>query len=194
MEIKDVLRQVLYVDDTCQSIKELVEKAVKKSISLRYVNLRGVDLSYADLRYADLRGADLSHTDLKGVHLGGAILEDADLRGAKNVPYIPFACPSEGAFIGWKKVNDCIIKLEILEDSKRSSATTSKCRCDKARVLSITGLKSKKELEETIDIEYRPITYKVGEVVKAVKFDKDRWNECGHGIHFFINKEDAIKY
>lgn len=25
-------------------------------------------------------------------------------------------------------------------------------------------------------------------------FDEDRWNECSHGIHFFINKQEAIDY
>lgn len=23
---------------------------------------------------------------------------------------------------------------------------------------------------------------------------KNRWNECSHGIHFFINKDEAINY
>lgn len=52
----------------------------------------------ADLSDADLRGADLS--DAK---LGGVNFRRADFRGAKNVPFIPFACPDTGAFIGFKK-------------------------------------------------------------------------------------------
>ena len=36
--------------------------------------------------------------------------------------------------------------------------------------------------------------YKVGEVVYVDNFDNDRWNECSNGIHFFLNKENAINY
>lgn len=45
--------------------------------------------------------------------LSGAYLRGADLRGAENLPYIPFACPSDGAFIGWKKVDGKLVKLLI---------------------------------------------------------------------------------
>ena len=38
------------------------------------------------------------------------------------------------------------------------------------------------------------VTYKVGEIVYPDSFDEDRWNECSHGIHFFVNKQDAINY
>lgn len=34
----------------------------------------------------------------------GANLGDANLGDAKNIPYIPLSCPSDGAFVGWKKV------------------------------------------------------------------------------------------
>ena len=36
--------------------------------------------------------------------------------------------------------------------------------------------------------------YKVGEMAYPDKFDDNRWNECSNGIHFFINKQDAIDY
>ena len=38
------------------------------------------------------------------------------------------------------------------------------------------------------------VVYKVGEMVYPDKFDENRWNECSKGIHFFINKQDAINY
>ena len=34
-------------------------------------------------------------------------------------------------------INNKIVKIEICEDSKRSSATSLKCRCSKAKVLEI---------------------------------------------------------
>jgi hypothetical protein len=108
------------------------------------------------------------------------------------------ACPSDGAFIGWKKVWSkfrYIVKLEIPEDAKRSSATTRKCRCDKAKVLDIINFDTKEHVEQVVNDAYDQETlYKVGEMVYPNKFDDNRWDECSYGIHFFINKQDAINY
>ena len=108
------------------------------------------------------------------------------------------ACPEEGAFIGFKKCDgaeECVlVKLEIPEDAKRSSATTRKCRCSKAKVISITGIKSGKEYEEAFSKYNNKFVYRVGETVVPDSFDEDRWNECSNGIHFFITKQEAIDY
>ena len=125
-----------------------------------------------------------------------ADLRGAYLRGAEQIPYIPLACPSDGAFIGWKKVGRYLVKLEIPEDAKRSSATTNKCRCDKAKVLDIICISDNSpiDLQEITCFNYHKTIYKVGEMVYPDSFDEERWNECSHGIHFFINKQDAINY
>ena len=144
----------------------------------------------ADLSGADLRGADLSGADLRGANLRGA-----NLYGAKNVPFIPLACPSEGAFIGWKKVDCYLVKLQIPASARRSSATTTKCRCDKAKVLGIYNLDgTKAEITRIRNTNYTYCDYIVGEMVYPDSFDEDRFNECSHGIHFFINKQEAINY
>jgi len=36
--------------------------------------------------------------------------------------------------------------------------------------------------------------YTVGETVSVDNFDENRWNECAAGIHFFITREEAVKY
>ena len=36
--------------------------------------------------------------------------------------------------------------------------------------------------------------YRVGETVKVDDFCTDRFEECAPGIHFFINKQEAIDY
>ena len=162
---------------------------------LRGAYLRDADLSGADLSGAYLRGADLSDADLRDAYLRGAYLRGADLSGAKEIPYVPYACPSDGAFIGWKKVCGNLIKLEIPEDARRCSATSQKCRCDKAKVLSVWNMRLEEEVFEVVNHAYNQDTlYKVGEMVYPDSFDEDRWNECSHGIHFFINKHDAINY
>ena len=125
----------------------------------------------------------------------GASLNGASLYGANNIPFIPFACPSDGAFIGWKKVRNCLVKLEIPEDARRCSCTSQKCRCDKAKVLGITNLDTNESVSKIKNTSYSPaVTYVVGEMVYPDSFDENRWNECSHGIHFFINKQNAIDY
>ena len=137
--------------------------------------------------------------DLRDAYLGGAYLGGADLGGAKNIPFLPLSCPSDGTFIGWKKVHykcaDYLVKLEIPEDAKRSSATGTKCRCDKAKVLEISLIGTGATATEIVNNSYTPsVTYKVGEMVYPDSFEDDRCIECTHGIHFFINKQEAIDY
>ena len=164
---------------------------------LRGADLYGANLSDADLRDADLRGANLRDADLRGADLYGA-----NLRGAKSDEHTAMyhlACPEEGAFIGFKKCRsyegeDVIVKLEIPEDAKRSSATTRKCRCSKAKIISITGIKSGKEYEEAFSQRDKRFVFRVGETVVPDSFDEDRWNECSNGIHFFITKKEVIDY
>lgn len=127
----------------------------------------------------------------------GADLSDADLRGAKYNEYTSFFslnCPEEGAFIGWKKVYDYIVKLMIPEDAKRSSATSRKCRCEKAIVLEIKHMTTGEEVQEIINWSHTKTLYKVGTVVLPDSWDDNRWNECSHGIHFFITRDEAVRY
>lgn len=197
-------------------------KAGGKRADLRGVDLRGVDLHRADLYGADLRGAnlyganlreanlyktnlygaDLRITDLSGANLNRTNLYGADLCGAKHIPqYIcPLVCPSEGSFTGFKKANiypinmEVIVKLRITETAKRSSATTRKCRCSEAEVISVESVNGKGTFQCARSKYNHDFIYKVGEVVKAEDFDEDRWNECSTGIHFFITREEAVNY
>ena len=167
--------------------------------NLHSANLHSANLHSADLRDADLHSADLCDADLRGANLRGANLHSADLRGAKNVPYIPMVCPEEGDFIGWKKAegneNKVIVKLHIPSDAKRSSATTRKCRCSKAEVIAIYNLDGTEAEETTCHSTYdNNFIYEVGKTVEVTDFDEDRWNECAKGIHFFINRQEAINY
>lgn len=87
------------------------------------------------------------------------------------------------------------MKLEIPEDARRCSAATQKCRCDKAKVLDIVEIGNEdRHINEIINTNYNDLLYKVGAMVYPDSFDENRWNECSHGIHFFINKQDAINY
>ena len=171
-------------------------------INLTGADLSGADLSNANLSYADLSGADLWNANLENANLENANLWNADLTDAnlKNIKTntntigYHLACPEEGSFIGYKKANRYLIKLLIPENAKRSSATTLKCRCSEARVLDIEDIKTGLKVQ-AMKSSYDPnFIYRVGEIVTVDNFDEDRWNECAPGIHFFMNKDNALNY
>ena len=143
----------------------------------------------------------------------------ANLRGANLEKetldrYFPQCCPDTGEFIGWKKVwivipdehsvcrriGTAIVKLQITENAKRSSAFGRKCRCSEAMVLDIIPNKEAiKSLSEVAlmrfcssqDIHFE---YRLGDIVKVDDFDEDRTHECAPGIHFFITRKEAEDY
>ena len=184
---------------TCLAVADLhradLTGADLTSADLSWADLTGANLKEANLKDANLKGAILEGADLKGADITGAVLNAAHLNGAQNIPYIPLACPSEGAFVAWKKVDEkYLVKLQIPEDARRTSATSRKCRCDKAMVLDITSLDGETHFDEVVNNNYKKTIYKVGEMVYPDSFDENRWNECSNGIHFFVNKQDAIDY
>ena len=163
--------------------------------NLRGANLYGADLCGADLCGAYLRGAYLYGADLCEANLRGADLCGADLCGAKSIPFVPLVCPEHGSFTAYKKCGKYIIELLIPETAKRSSATTRKCRASCAKVVTITNMDgSQAEVDHVTNCDYAPIEYKIGEYVYPDSYDDDRWNECSHGIHFFINRQEAVEY
>ncbi len=132
------------------------------------------------------------------------------------------ACPTDGKFIGWKKlirpatkadiavlnvaalfpipksenvpIVECICKLEIPASAKRSSGLDIKCRASKVKVLEIRDIKSGAMVDEAFSIHTPSFKYKVGETIKEPNFDDNRWNTCSSGIHFFVDKQTALDY
>ena len=105
-------------------------------------------------------------------------------------------CPEKGSFIGFKKVsNNLIVELEITEDALRSSATGRKCRCSKAKVLSITNIDgTNSNTNYAVSLRDPAFVYTVGKTVEVPDFDINRWNECAPGIHFFITRQEAVDF
>lgn len=165
-------------------------------------NLYGASLWEADLWEANFQDANFQEANLQGASFEGAHLYRANLWEAHNIPdYIyPICCPEKGSFIGFKKALEVdkyaqvIVELEIPADAKRSSATSRKCRCDKAKVLSITDLSGVAEFQQAFSRYDNNFIYEVGKTVVVDDFDDDRWNECSTGIHFFITRNEAINY
>jgi hypothetical protein len=120
----------------------------------------------------------------------------SDILNYDTVPDLPMVCPREGSFIGWKKAHNYIVKLLIPEDAKRSSGTGRKCRCDKAIVLDIQckdGMSAKNV--ECVPSDYDDkFFYTIGETVNVDDFNDNRYMTCSSGIHFFIERKEAVDY
>lgn len=150
-----------------------------ESILLKeFANLRSANLRSADLRSSDLCSADLSSTKIKNV-----ITNEFTANFMLN-------CPEEWDFIWRKKGSDWeIIKLLIPAKSKRSSATSRKCRAEYVKTLEIT--KDWKKIKECLSKYDKKTKYVVWKITKCNKREEDRWIECWHWIHFFITKNEA---
>jgi hypothetical protein len=156
-------------------------------------DLYGADLYGANLRMANLSGANLRMADLYGANLYGADLYGADLSGAKSIPSITNAqasiLPESGQFQGWKKCrNGVLVRVMIGKNAKRSNATGRKCRAEYVKVLEVIGA------EVGISQRDNKTEYRAGKIVRCDKWDKDRWVECGGGIHFFLTRIEAEQY
>ena len=138
----------------------------------------------------DCDGWETMKADLRGANLYGANLYEA-----KNIPYIPIACPDTGGFIAWKKASGYIIKLYIPSDAKRVSAAGRKCRCDKATVVGIENKDGTAANISEVHSDYdSKFIYRIHAHLEIPDFNENRWVECSQGIHFFINRQEAVEY
>ena len=153
------------------SLLRIALKAGLTKDQIRKKDFSKANFSKANFRWADFSGANLNF-----------IINESTFGLTIN-------CPEEGEFIGYKKAKGKIVKLKILTDAKRSSATSYKCRCSKAICLEIEG--GLTEISSNRDSSF---IYKVGEIAEVKDFDENRWNECSSGIHFFTSRKMAECY
>jgi hypothetical protein len=179
IEIRSIWGKLLFkFEKEDNSIKETLLEGLKKG-----ANLQGANLQDAYLRGADLRGADLQ----------GAEIDDPEKY--KSIFWI---IPEQGSFEAWKKLaNDCIAKIQVPAKAKRTcNLKNRKCRAEYVKVLAIWNEDGKKITEEINkgDGDSKRIKYTTGQIIKADSFDDSVLNDCSHGIHFFVTKQEAIDY
>lgn len=120
----------------------------------------------------------------------------------------------EGTFIAYKKVfrrsksaehiptlaiqvddeRQAILTLQIDADTPRVCATGYKGRAAKVKVLKAETVDGKPLEEDQILYSSYNTLYQVGKEVCADKFNPNSLYTCTNGIHFFLNKQDAIDY
>lgn len=195
-----------------------LKNANLKSADLEFAYLESADLKGTDLRGANLTGADLIETNLIGINLQGANLKDANLRDANLRDANLEDTNLEGAnleganlygtvfntndticeyrtgkiltapLIGYKVCSDkVIVTLEIPRGAIVFSINGAKCRTNKAKVIDIEG-------NDRAFSMYNGMSYYVGDVMTVYNFNCQYNVECSNGIHFFLNKDDAINY
>lgn len=163
--------------------------------------ITNVDMSFSHLETTDFG----SHSMLRDINLDNSyITKETRIN-------IPMACPEEGGFIAWKKAKrilqpygdapdsarEVLVKLYIPASAKRSSSTSSKCRCSEAKVLGIYDLDGSNisNIVPVVCSRRDPdFEYRVGTYVFIPNFDENRWVECSSGIHFFMDKDMARRY
>lgn len=64
-----------------------------------------------------------------------------------------------------------------------------------AKVLEIQNIDGTKANVTKVKSGYDSgFVYEVGKTVSVDNFCEDRWEECSSGIHFFINRQEAVNY
>lgn len=164
-----------------------------KDVRFNYAHLYTSSFHYSSLTDVDFRGADITDVSFNNTRMDGIIMDE-------TTSHFHMHCPEEGGFTGYKmafndKYHPYIVELKIPACALRSSATSNKCRCSEAKVMSITCLEGTDDGTDIVRSGRNPyFLYKAGETVKVDDFDENRWHECAPGIHFFMTRKEAVDY
>lgn len=161
-------------------------------------SLRGTNLSHADLTSADFRGCNMSGANICGANMHCSALYRADLTDLvtdEHTQYFHMRCPETGPFIGWKVCyGRRIVQLLIPADARRIQGTWDEVKCEKAKVLTIKSADFTINYDEAHSYVDENFVYKRGEMVYAVGYTGNRFEESGGGIHVWLERDAAIAY
>ena len=160
-------------------------------------------MNYVEFKLCDLYSSRFS---VHGSSVQFYQCDMCDCSALNNCISFPQGVPSEGSFIAWKKARmweldgdhynrtDIIVKLRIPENAKRCSAN-HKCRANMVEVIQYETLDGDK-LPDNIEVHslYNgEFTYHIG-MIESDMYISNPQRECGNGIHFFLNRDDAVSY
>ena len=168
-----------------------------QNVNLEYVNLKNSSVENALFDGNSLHGADFQNANMKT-----AAFRECDMRAKLDgiqsdhtTQWFRMHCPETGPILGYKKcVNDRVVQLLIPADAKRTSATRPSCRCSKAKVLSIKSFDETEEFEEAWSLVDENFVYRKGQWVEVKDFNEDRWMDSTTGIHFWMERKEALSY
>lgn len=186
----------------CKLSHVVFENCRFKDVLFIDYDMRESTFSNSEFKETDFAGRNLRGTNFENITADRSTMESLSkfVTIVKVTPslfdFFPLRCPETGEFYAYKKVrDDRIVKLLIPEDARRSSATSNKCRCDKAKVVEILECNGEKSNVKRVKSLHDPsFVYTLGEMVSVPNFDDNRFNECAPGIHFFMSFEEAQDY
>ena len=175
IEIKSFAGKLLFkFEKEDNTLKDTLIEAVKRGAYLQDANLRG----------ANLRGANLL----------GANLQDAKGKELDDLKKSFWIIPEQGSFIAWKKCKNAIAMIEIPNEAKRTSNIKNrKCRAEFIRVIDMWDLEGN-QISKAFGMRDSNLIYETGTIVKSDSYDDDFKEDCSHGIHFFVTKQEAIEW
>ena len=174
------------------------------------------DIVFCKLSYSQFIGgsicntsfgfSDINHAAFNNINASGVTFNHCEVGRCKVVESnitLPQMIPSDGSFIAWKKAlcgvvgesqSAVIIKLRIPEDAKRC-CVAHKCRASKVEVLGFETLDGQKLSDDSYVHSWYDddFMYRIG-TVEPFCFDDDLTAQCSDGIHFFLNRDDAVAY
>ncbi len=163
--------------------------------TFRDASLDCCDMSSALIVRTDFIGARAEETSFSDAYIAKGNRFSASVMQSPGLRQI---CPATGAFDAWKIVYveriPHLIHLRVPENALRSSATSRRCRCSEAKVISIRNLCTHESVNSVTNISYCPCVYTVGKIATPDHFNENRWDECSHGIHVLLTEREAIAY
>ena len=167
-------------------------------ISNVFTNCRFEECIFTESTLYVFSGCTFINCEFNGTFKANLFECDFDAR----IPYIPMTCPAEGDIIGWKVCRDqnnhipYLVKLHIPDRAKRTSGFGSrKCRCECALVLDILHIDGTPAKETSVVSYYdKTFAYTQGQWIHPNYYDNDRRFICSGGIHFFMERQEAINY
>lgn len=102
--------------------------------------------------------------------------------------------------IGYKKLSKGrIAKLEILGENNEDRSTIAnalyaKNRCERAKVLAIYDMHTKKTYRVGYGIHDSKFRYQVGQIVAVKNYDTNHDEVCAEGIHYFLSEDAAYSW
>lgn len=163
-------------------------------------SMKNVKLTNADMTEAGMRFVDMSGMDISGSNVYAACFEYTKQDGIKydeNTQWYEMKCPPEGqAFICWKCCTGLrVVQMLVPKDAKRVMATMETGRTNKVKVLSIKSIDETESFDwaqSTVDPDFY---YDVGKWLEPANgFEEDRWRDSSQGIHFFLERAQAVNY
>ena len=151
----------------------------------------------SDMSQSSMYNCSVTDVDSDSCTYVGSEIDGTDIN-------VPSHVPDTGSFVGLKKARTYtgfseldkyyIVKLIIPENAKRSNAGRDKCRANIAYVDDIQDMEGNSVDIVVYSMWDDKFAYKRGETVEVKYFYDDRLMECASGIHFFLNRNDAVNY